>query len=69
MCAQVGFANFEDCYVGTWGTMEIAMSDVAKDGFEKQKTYLRASMEVDMNLGNAESVSASSGLDISSLDA
>ena len=65
--ADLGFANFEDCYVGTWGTMEIAMSDVAKDGFEKQKTYLRASMEVDMNLGNAESVSASSSLDVSSI--
>jgi len=66
--ADLGFANFEDCYFGMWGTMEIAMSDVAKDGFERQKTYVRASMEVDMNLGNAESVSASSGLDVSGLD-
>jgi len=66
--ADLGFANFEDCYIGTWGSMEIAMSDVAKDGFEKQKTYLRASMEVDMNLGTPESVSASSGLTVASLD-
>ncbi len=66
--ADLGFANFEDCYFGMWGTMEIAMSDVAKDGFERQKTYVRASMEVDMNLGNVESVSASTGLDVSGLD-
>jgi HK97 family phage major capsid protein len=62
--ADIVFANMADLYIGFFENLQIAVSDVAKDAFEKRLTYVRATAEVDINLGNGESVSASTGCDV-----
>ncbi len=65
--ADLVFMNMADAHIGFFENMQIDVSDVAKDAFEKRLTYVRATVEVDMNIGNVESVSASTGLDVTSL--
>jgi HK97 family phage major capsid protein len=63
--ADLALINMQDAYIGFWQGLEIDLSNVAKDAFEKRLTYVRAVTEVDMNLGNPQSVCAATSLDVS----
>ena len=49
------FGNWEDFFIGQWGSFEIAAANQAKDVFEKRQMLLRITQEVDMNVGRKES--------------
>lgn len=62
--ADLALIEMSDTYIGTWQGLQIDTSGEAKDAFEKRLTYVRAVTEVDTNLGNVESVVASTGADL-----
>lgn len=53
--SEIYFANWEDLLWGEWFGLELKASDVTSLAFEKNQTYIRAIMEIDVAVRHAAS--------------